>query len=195
MTNIVKKDPIDLLYQSKKTVFSLKDLSLYWQIENPAYLKTKTKRLVKSGRLLFIRRGFYALDKNYDRWELANKMITPSYVGLYTILTSEGTNFQYDSRIYCASRQSRTIYVGEQGYVYQKLNDKALLNPVGLKFDGAKTVATKERAIMDTIYLMPNFGFDKLINVDWKFCSKIAKIYRNKQMSARLKQLKEDYAE
>ena len=195
MTNIIKKDPVDMLYKSKKTVFSLKDLSLYWKIENQNYLKTKTRRLVKSGRLYFIRRGFYALDKDYDRWELANKMITPSYVGLYTILTSEGTNFQYDSRIYCASRQSRTIYVGKQGYVYKKLSDKALLNPIGLKLDGAKTVATKERAIMDTIYLMPDFYFDKLINVDWEMCYEIAKIYGNKKMNARLKQLKEDYAE
>lgn len=188
-----RENSIVSLYKSKKTVFSVKDLVLIWKINNPYYLKTKVNRLIKSGQLYFIRKGFYALDENYNKVELANKMVTPSYVGLYSVLNWEGTNFQYDSRIYSVSEESRTIYVGDQGYVYRKIKKQALLNPVGLQFTGDKTIATKERAIVDMLYLEPDFYFDKLINVDWKLCFQIAKMYKNKRLNEALKDIKEAY--
>lgn len=191
MTNNIKKDPIDMLYQSKKTVFSLKDLSLYWRIENPKYLKTKTRRLVKSGRLLFIRKGFYALEKDYDRLELANKMITPSYVGLATILYREGVIFQYDSRIYSVADESRTIQVDDQIYVYRRINNKLFFNPQGLKFSGITSVASLERAVVDILYLEPDFYFDNLDSVDWNKCLLLSKNYNNRKMTQKIIRLKE----
>lgn len=194
MTLEKRENSIVTLYKSKKTVFSIKDLVLIWRINNPDYLKTKVNRLIKSGQLYFIRKGFYALDENYSKAELANKMVTPSYVGLYSVLNWEGTNFQYDSRIYSASDQSRTIYVGDQGYAYRKIKKQAFLNPVGLQFTGDKTIATKERAIVDMLYLEPDFYFDKLINVDWRLCFQIAKMYENKRLDQALMNAKEAHA-
>ncbi|MEI6498997.1 MAG: hypothetical protein WCO23_03470 [bacterium] len=194
MTSTKKPDPVISLYQSQKTVFSIKDLVLIWQIDNPNYLKTKINRLIKSQKLYYIRKGFYGLDTNYDKIELANKMITPSYSSLYSVLAREGINFQYDSAVYSASDQSRTIVVEKTKYIYQKIKESALLNPIGINFLGDKTVASKERAIVDMLYLSPDFAFDNLSNIDWGLCLQIAKIYSNKRLVAQIKKLKGIYA-
>ncbi|MCX6808490.1 MAG: hypothetical protein NTW50_02380 [Candidatus Berkelbacteria bacterium] len=190
----MKQNSIILLYRSNKTVFSVKDLALMWQVNNPNYLKTKINRLIKTGKIYFIRKGFYSLDNNYDKIELANKMIIPSYLGLYSVLAKEGVNFQYDSRIYSVTNQSRTINVENTSYIYRKIADSALLNPIGLNFLGNKTIATKERTIADTLYLSPDFTFDKLVDVDWTLCLQIAKIYKSKKLILQIKKLKEDNA-
>lgn len=194
MKSTKKIDSIISLYQSQKTVFSIKDLVLIWKIDNPEYLKTKINRLIKSNKLYLIRKGFYAMDENYDKIELANKMITPSYFGLYSTLVQEGINFQYDSRVYSASNQSRIIKIDQTEYVYKKIKDSALLNPIGLNFLGDITVSSKERAIVDTLYLAPDFTFDNPSNVDWGQCLTIAKIYKNKRLMSQVKKLKETYA-
>lgn len=194
MTNKMKIDSIISLYKSKKTVFSTKDLALIWMIDNPNYLKTKINRLIKTQKLQIIRKGFYSLDEKYDKIELVNKMITPSYYGLYSTLVENGINFQFDSRIYSVSDQSRTIIIGDQEYVYKKIKNSALLNPIGINFLGNKTASSKERAIADTLYLEPDFYFDNLINIDWALCMQIAKIYNNKRLTLQIKQLKEEYA-
>jgi len=194
MTSTLKPDPVISLYQSQKTVFSIKDLVLIWKIDNPNYLKTKINRLIKSQKLYYIRKGFYGLDANYDKIELANKMITPSYCGLYTVLAQGGINFQYDSSVYSASNQSRTIIVEKTKYVYRKIKDSALLNSIGLNFLGDKTVASKERAIVDILYLSPDFAFDNLSDIDWDLCLQIAKIYSNKRLASQIKKLKGNYA-
>lgn len=190
----MKIDSIISLYKSKKTVFSTKDLALIWMIDNPNYLKTKINRLIKTQKLQIIRKGFYSLDEKYDKIELVNKMITPSYYGLYSTLVENGINFQFDSRIYSVSDQSRTIIIGDQEYVYKKIKNSALLNPIGINFLGNKTASSKERAIADTLYLEPDFYFDNLINIDWALCMQIAKIYNNKRLTLQIKQLKEEYA-
>ncbi len=194
MTSANKIDPIVLLYRSQKTVFSIKDLSLIWRIDKDDYLKTKINRLIKSQKLFLIRKGFYALGKNYDKIELANKMITPSYFGLYSALAQNGINFQYDSRIYSVSNQSRSITVGNTEYVYKKIKGPILLNPAGIHFLGNKTVASKERSIVDTLYLSPDFVFDQLTDIDWDLCLRIARAYSNKRLLSQIKRLKENYA-
>ncbi len=194
MILVNKIDPIISLYQCKKTVFSIQDLTLIWEINNPRYLKTKINRLIKSNKIYLIRKGFYCLEKNYDKIELANKMIVPSYFGLYSTLAQEGINFQYDSRVYSVSNQSRTIIVDQTEYVYRKIKNSALLNPRGLSFLGDKTVSSKERAIVDILYLSPDFTFDNARDVDWDLCVQLSRMYNNKRLTTQIKKLRGSYA-
>lgn len=182
------------LLQTKMTIFSNEDLAIIWQITNRDYLKSKIYRLVKSGQLLRLRSGIFALDKNYDRFELANKLVVPSYIGFETILATEGVIFQYDSKIYSASRQNREIQIDDQQYLYRKIKDSVLLNKIGIKCDGIVCKAGKERALVDILYLQPTFYFDNLNNIDWDLCFDIAQIFQNKSLTRRLNKLKEVYA-
>ncbi len=190
----MKESSLVTLIRSKKTVFDMNDLVLLWGITDRDYLKTKVYRLAKAGQLIRLRGGIYALDWNYDRLELANKLVVPSYVSFETVLAREGVVFQYDPKIYSAARVNRTIKIGKEEFVYRKIKDPTLLDPLGLIQDGEKSVASKERAICDTLYLMGDFYFDNLSDIDWIKCLKIGLIYDNKNLIKRIKKLKEEYA-
>ena len=84
----------DILYQSGKTIFTANDLRILWQKENPDALKSGIKYLVDTNRLIRLRKGVYTLTKDYDRLELAQKLISPSYISLDTALQKYGIIFQ-----------------------------------------------------------------------------------------------------
>lgn len=186
---------ITLLLKSKKTIFSTKDLILIWQISKPNYLKTKIYRLVKSGQLIRLQNGLYSVDNEYLPEELANKLVIPSYISLQTILLKEGINFQFDSAIYSVSRLSKEIVIGNQKFVYKKIKDSVLLNSSGIIRKNNYNIASKERALLDTLYLYCDFYFDNLSGIDWQFCSELVNIYDNNKLEKRLAKLKKSYAE
>lgn len=185
---------ITILLRSKKTVFDFNDLALLWQIEDRKYLKTKVYRLVKNKQLLRIRKGIFVLDENYNRYELANKLVNPSYVSLQTILANEGIIFQYDSTIYSVSRINREIKVKNLKFIYRKIKDDILLNSEGININADFSVASKERALLDLLYLEKDYYFDNLKDINWQDIFDLVLIYQNKNLMKRLKLLKEDNA-
>lgn len=186
---------ITLLLKSKKTVFSTKDLILIWQISEPNYLKTKIYRLIQSSQLIRLQNGLYSADNEYLPEELANKLVVPSYISLQTILLKEGINFQFDNAIYSVSRLSKDIVINKQKFVYKKIKDSVLLNSSGIIRKNNYNIASKERALLDTLYLYGDFYFDNLSSIDWQFCSELVNIYDNKKLEKRLANLRKLYAE
>jgi len=67
------------------------------------------------------------------------------------------------------------------------LKDNVLYNGLGVKKEGGYSIATPERAFLDTIYLSPKFYFDNLRSINWESCFELVKIYGNKQLVKRLK--------
>ena len=185
---------ITQLLKSKKTVFSTEDLVLIWQISEPNYLKTKIYRLVKSNQLLRIKNGLYAIDKNYSQNELANKLIVPSYISLQTVLQMNGINFQYNSATYSVSRLSKEVLINNKSFIYKKIKDLVLLNSNGIIRKENYSIASPERAILDTLYIYGNYYFDNLSGIDWKECNKLVEIYNNKNLIKRLNKLRKLYA-
>lgn len=191
----IKLNSIAALLKSRLTVFSTEDLVLLWQISNQNYLKAKIYRLVKDKKLVRLRNGLYVLDKNYNPEELANKLLLPSYISFETALAAAGIVFQYDSRIYSAAAQSRQITCDNRYFVYRKIKESALRNNIGIEQINNCVIATPERAVVDTLYLMPDFYFDNLDNIDWDLCFGIAQVFQNKSLILRIKTLKEQYAQ
>ena len=109
-----KGEYLDILLRSPRTVFSTKDVALLWGEARQHTVSGRLHKYVKAGKLVGINRGIYAKDSNYDRFELANRMYTPSYISFETILTREGINFQYYSTIFVASYVTREISVDGQ---------------------------------------------------------------------------------
>ena len=64
------------LYKSKNTVFSIKEIALLWRESNTELVKMRAYRYVKAGKLYSIRRGLYAKDKNYNKYEVATKILS-----------------------------------------------------------------------------------------------------------------------
>jgi len=174
------------LYRFRNTVFTPKDLALIWKDSNPKEIKRRIYRYVKAGKLYRIRRGFYAKDKNYDRLELATKIYTPSYISFETVLAKAGIVFQYYGQIFVASYLSREITADNQAYVYRKMKDPILTNNAGIEIKNNYSIASPERAFLDTLYLYKEYHFDNLSPLNWEKVFDILPIYQNKKMEERV---------
>ncbi|MCD6096978.1 type IV toxin-antitoxin system AbiEi family antitoxin domain-containing protein [bacterium] len=172
-----KRDILDI-YRSNKTVFSFKDLSLILNETNKNYLKKTIYRYVKAGKLYRLRKGIYAKDKSYNKFELATKVYTPSYITFETVLSRAGIIFQYYSQIFVASYLCREITIDNQVYSYKKIKDDILTNSCGVENKENYSIASPERAFLDTLYLYKDYHFDDISSLDWEKVYKILPIYR-----------------
>ncbi len=183
-----KADILNIL-RSNKTVFSFKEILLSSGETNPALLRRRINYYVKKEELYPIRRGIYAKDKNYEKFELATKIFTPSYVSFETVLTRTGVVFQYYSQIFVASYLTREIVADGQTYSYKKIKDVILTNCTGIENKENYSVASSERAFLDIIYLYKDYHFDNLSPINWDKVFEILPIYGgNKRMEKKVKQ-------
>ena len=139
--------------------------------------KVRINYYVKSGDLYPVRRGIYAKDKDYDRFELATKIFTPAYISFETVLGNAGVTFQYYSQIFVASYQTKEIIADGQKIIYKTLKSSILTNSVGIENRDYYAIASPERAFLDVVYLNKDYHFDNLGALDWDKVNKIVPIY------------------
>ncbi|OGT07792.1 MAG: hypothetical protein A2V89_03980 [Gammaproteobacteria bacterium RBG_16_37_9] len=187
-----KGDYISSILRSKKTVFSFKDIALLWGDSGSA-VRVRVSYYVKNGQLYPIRRGFYAKDKNYNKIEMATKIFTPAYVSFETVLAREGIIFQYYSQIFVASYLTRDITCDGQIYSYKKIKDLVLTDGVGITNNGECSIATKERAFLDTIYINKDYHFDNLSPLNWDKVFVMLPMYSNKRMAQKVKNIYDNF--
>ncbi len=106
-----KGEYLDILLRSSKTIFSNKDVALMWGEEADGSVRVRLNYYVKAKKLIRVHRGLYAKDKNYNRYELATRINTPSYISFETVLGSSGMTFQYYGNIFVADTYNNRIRV------------------------------------------------------------------------------------
>ena len=191
---IMEKDYILNLMRSNKTVFTFNDVVLLWGKPDIKFVKKKIYRYIKAGKMYSIRRGLYAKDKNYDKFELATRIFTPSYISFETVLGKAGVTFQYYSQIFVVSYLTREITTDGQKYSFRKIKDSVLTNNAGLKHEENYSMATPERAFLDVIYLHKDYHFDNLSSLNWDKVYEILPIYGgNKEMAKRVDKYHESF--
>lgn len=174
------------LYQSPKTILTIKDIALIWEETNTVNLLSKIKYYAKQGSLIRLTRGVFAKSKEYDVKELATSIYTPSYISFETVLREAGIIFQHHDAVFVAGPYPITKKIGNHTITFRKLKDSVLYNALGIKNEKNYSIATPERAFLDTIYLSPKFYFDNLRSINWELCFELVKIYDNKQLVKRL---------
>lgn len=170
---------------TKQTVFSFTEIKSIFSGANNQKVKSALKYLTQKKEIVRISKGFYALNDAYSVIEYANKLRTPSYVSLYTVLFENGVVFQpYDS-IYLMSKRSETKLVNDKKIIYKNIKDDYLLNPFGINNQNNVSVASIERAICDTIYMFGIQHFDNTSKIDFDLVKEINKnVYNdNKQIT------------
>lgn len=177
-----KGEYLDRLLRSKKTVFSTKDVAIIWSDAGTGAAQVRLNYYVKTGKLIRIRRGLYVKDQNYDKYEAATNILRPSYVSFETVLGASGIIFQYYKQIFIASYVKRDVLCDGQMYSFRKINRIILINPAGIDESGEYSIASKERAFLDTIYRSKDYHFDNLSPLDWDKVFEILPIYNNKKM-------------
>jgi len=165
---------------SSQTVFSFSDLSSAVAGYSGTKLKSALKYAVQRGDIIRISKAIYSLAKNYSKQEFANKYRSPSYISLYTIFQESGIVFQPYTSIYLIADRSEEVEVDMQKYIYRKIKDEILLNPLGINVVENIYKATPERAICDKLYLDGDEYFDNLRNINWNLMLELnEKIYEN----------------
>jgi hypothetical protein len=188
-TKPLKGEFLDALLRSTKTIFSTKDIAFLWQEADERVVTNRLKQYVRVGKLIRVRRSLYAKDTNYNHFELATRINTPSYISFETVLTYTGTNFQYYGNIFIASYVGREMIIDKQVYSFVYMKDYVLSNTTGIEHVNGIAMASKERAFLDRLYVNKNYYLDNTQSLNWEKVLEILPIYHNKRMEKEVKKL------
>jgi hypothetical protein len=188
-----KGEYLDILLRSNKTIFSNKDVALMWGEEADGSVRVRLNYYVKAKKLIRVHRGLYTKDKNYNRYELATRINTPSYISFETVLGASGMTFQYYGNIFVASYIKRNMEVDGQRIEFVRMKDYVLSNTLGIENSDGYARATKERAYLDTIYRSKKYYIDNESPLDWEKVFEILPIYHNKRMEQTVKKYYEKF--
>jgi hypothetical protein len=189
-----KKKFLNELLRSRQTVFSFKELMLLWGGIDSKTARVRVHYYCKNNDLYHLRRGLYAKDKNYDTFELATRIFTPSYVSFETVLGAAGITFQKYDGIFVASYQSKEIVCDHQAFSFKSIKTSILTNPSGIENREFYSIASLERAFLDVVYLHKEYHFDNLLPLNWDKVYGILPIYGgNRRMENRVKENHETF--
>ncbi|OGC56863.1 hypothetical protein A3H26_04110 [candidate division WWE3 bacterium RIFCSPLOWO2_12_FULL_36_10] len=174
-----KGDYLTTLLRSTKSVLTLKDIALLWQDSDTNAARVRLNYYVKKGDLYRLRRGLYSKDKNYSKLELGARIFTPSYISFETVLAKEGLIFQYQTAVTLASYLTRQVTVADQVFNYQSLKKEVLINNKGILTENEISIASKERAFIDTLYVHNGYHFDNLRSLNWDLVFEMLPLYEN----------------
>lgn len=180
MTNFIVR-----LYQLPQTVFTFQEIALLFPEISNQSLKDKLSHAVKTHKLLRLRKGIFAKE-SFNHLELANKVYTPSYISLETVLKKEALIFQDYKTIFASSYLTRKLNVSGVDIYYRKLKYEVLLNNFGIINEKNYTIASKERAFLDAIFFYKDYHFDNLTSLDWNKVKEMKKIYESKILESRV---------
>lgn len=151
---------ITQLIKTQKTVFSFQELKEILQIPSEAGLKSFLWRARENKALSNPYKGFRVLP-HYNTRELSYKIKPQSYISCETVLFKEGVFFQfYGNTISCVNDRSYQHAIDNHLFVYYKIKDEILHNPIGIRDYKTYRIATPERALCDYIYLNPRGVID-----------------------------------
>lgn len=190
-----KGNYLTTLLRSPKTVFTYEDLAILWREPSSAAARVRLNYYVRRGNLYRIRRGLFAKDNKYNKLELATRIFTPSYVSFETILAQEGIIFQFYSQIFVASYLVREVIIDGQRYSFRKIKNSILTDSAGIIHRDESSFASRERALLDTLYLNSDYHFDNLAGVNWDKVGEILPIYDNKRMAKKVNTIYKQFLE
>jgi len=168
---------LNYILRSKNTIFTFKELSLKFPKIKSVNLRNQLAYYCKNKQLLRLRRGIYTKDEDFDPYELATKIYTPSYISFETVLRNEGVIFQDYKAIRVASQVSRTLKIMNVKIQYIKMPERVLNNSLGLIKKDYYTIANKERAVSDVLYKNKQYHFDNTAQVKTNLLTEYKKIY------------------
>jgi hypothetical protein len=173
----MKKGFLHTLLRLKQSVFTFRELMLLWGGTDRATAKARVHYYVKSHELYHLRRGIYAKDHEYDPFELATRIVSPSYISFETVLGATGITFQHYDRIFVASYISKEIMVDGHPIVFKTMKRDILTDTTGIEQRSGYAIASPERAFLDTVYLNKEYHFDNLAPLDWDKISRLLPVY------------------
>ena len=125
--------------------------------------------MVEKGIIVKLAKGYYAIDEENSNYELANLIISPSYVSFNAALFYWGLNFQISKSMESVANIYYERKVGETLFVYHAMKGDLFFNSDGIKTKDNISMAVPERALLDCFY----FGISANID-EWDKINKSA---------------------
>ncbi len=174
------------IWVTKNTVFSVNELSQIITNTSDNSLRQKITNYVKNWYIEKIYRWIYSIpNMKVNLFELSNKIYSPSYISFFSALYHYWIIFQVNpSEIDIAYKKSQSIKI-ENLWInihLRCLKQDILLNPEWLIINDTYTIASPERAFLDTIYLYNNIYFDNIEPLDTNKIIELIPIYKKDAM-------------
>lgn len=151
---------LKVLTDSGKSVFTLGDIQSFLGEKDRRNIVMSSRRMVKAGLILKVGKGYYALNKDYNRYELANAIISPSYVSLHSALLFWGVAFQKEETVHSVAPLNYERQLDGILYSYHAMKKELFFDMRGIIVKDNVSIAGRERAILDSFY------FGLLVNID-----------------------------
>jgi predicted transcriptional regulator of viral defense system len=186
------------LDKTDRKIFSTQDLAVIWNQPDKRKLYETIKYYLRTNQLYQITRGIYSTEKLDEKnitknislaFKIAQKISPNSYISLYTALKYHGLIFQYYENIYSIGERNTERGIFNKKFIYKTMKDDIFRNERAIISQNGYRIASKERAVCDTLYLIPNVGIDNVEMLDKKKVEETSKIYGNKSLDKRLKLL------
>ena len=169
---------LKILMDSGRSVFTLKNLQQLW-VSNAHTTKIVASRMVVKGIIYRYARGYYGLRKDFDTNEIANIIITPSYISLQTALFFHNISFQVSNFVTSVGLISYQRRIDNYLFRYYAMKESLFFNLSGIEYKSGLAIAKPERAILDCLYfgLLPNI--DNFQRVNLTYLKELAEFYPN----------------
>jgi predicted transcriptional regulator of viral defense system len=137
---------------------------------DPADVRRQLSRWARSGKLIQLRRGLYALAPRYRKAQLhpfhvANRLVRPSYVSLQSALSWEGVTPEsvHVTTSITTGRPGRyTTAIGD--FEYRHIQVPLFWGYRAVEIAGRSiALASSEKALVDLLYLEPGAGSVELL--------------------------------
>jgi len=154
-----------------RKIYHSNDLAILWGIANKNTLYTTIKRYVQKGVLIPIYKGLYSTVPlpQLNPLELGKAIIHRyTYLTTESVLAQEGVIAQTTYRYTFASDLPKKATVGSMSFLFRKLKDNYLHNPIGITNQNGIFVASTERAVADMLYFNPRYHLDVIEAIDWE---------------------------
>ena len=177
---------LKILGDTRRDVFSSSEMRDLWR-DKVGTAKAAVKRMVKKGVLIKLSKGYYSLKQDFNIWELANLIISPSYISLNSALFYHGISFQAATRVTSVATLHYEREIGEHLFKYYAMKEALFFNIEGINCKDAVSIARPERALLDCFYfgVLPNIDNPEKINKSYlqKISAFYPKTVRGKALS------------
>lgn len=165
-----------ILNNTSRTVFSSQDIQALWNISSHN-TKIILKRMLQNDLLIKLAKGYYALSVDFNIYELANLIISPSYISLDSALLYHGVSFQTNSRVISAALLNYKRQIKNTIFEYHAMKESLFFNLAGINYNQNFSMAVPERAILDTFYFgfLPNL--DNFEKINRSYLKELAQFY------------------
>ncbi|MDD3559150.1 MAG: hypothetical protein PHW27_11340 [Melioribacteraceae bacterium] len=136
----------------------------------PNFDRNNLSRWVKKGLLIKLRQGLYTFSENKTKpnfeFFIANQIYRPSYISIHSALSFYGLIPEAVFQTTSVSALKTNSFKNDFGtFVYKTINEKLIYGFSLKKLDAEKIffIATPEKAILDLLYLYPEYNSEKEI--------------------------------